>query len=354
MAFEILFNIYWIFDVVLKLFLFPYRTDIISNNLETDGELIFRRYMDSFFWYDVVASIPSEMLILSKNVNYLAIFVLRFCHLIRVSQLNTYANMLEDHLRRRFGLVMGRTAGLVLKAGVVYIILNHWLACGYFMIHRYAEIKAKLTYAIVDGMSTYNPATHRHDICSKTVRYCYARTVYLVMGQMSSVGYGDIQPYTNKEILWQQVVAICGAYIAAIFMGYAGTHQADQDASSDHAFKAKVLDVERYLQFRQVPSNLHDAIVTQYRYLWQKHRSLQGEKHELLALLSAPSKLEIFRHLHREIMETVPVLKDSAAPLKRRISSILHPQVRLHNPCLLFMTVSCVYFISFSSVGCTG
>lgn len=326
-TFEILFNLYWIIDIVLKLFLFSYRVDIISNTLAIDGDLIFRRYMDSYFWYDVVASIPSEMLILYPGVDYLAVFILRFCHLIRVSQLNSYTNMLEKHLRRRFALAMGRTAGLVVKAGIVYVILNHWLACGYFLIHRYPEVHSELTWATVDGISTYDPITGRHDVCSKTIRYCYARSVYLVMGIMSSVGYGDIQPYTDNEIMWQQVTVICGAYIAAICVGYLGGYQTDEDARNDHAFRAKLRQVDQYLQFRQVPSNLHEAIVTQYHYLWQKHRSLQGEKHELLGLLSAPSRLEILRHLHGEIMETVPIMKEAAGPLKRRLASILHPQV---------------------------
>eukprot|EP01033_Poteriospumella_lacustris_P008702 gene8702-6258_t len=326
-GFEILFNLYWLADIGCKWYLFSYRTDLMSHKLVVDGDSIRQRYLATTFWYDVVASIPSEFLILNPRIDYLAVLILRSCHLVRCPQLNHYATMVEAHLRRRVGVVIGRSFGMMLKAGVVYVILNHWLACVYFMIHRYAERTAPYTYAVADGLAVYDPVTGRHDICTTTVLMCYGRSVYFVLGTMTSIGYGDISPYTSREILWEQVVAIAGAYIAAIFMGYIGAYQLDKDARSDHAFQAKIRTVKAYITYRQLPPALKESILMQFNYAWTKNRSLNGIHHTLLSHLSEPCRIDLSLQLQSEVLQEVPLLHDACLQLKRRLAAKLTPQI---------------------------
>jgi CRP-like cAMP-binding protein len=328
-GFEILFNLYWITDILLKLFVFSYRADYINNKLETDGDNIRARYMSTYFWYDIIASIPSELLILIPNIDYLSVLILRTCHLVRCPQLNNYSNLLESHLYRRAGIYIGRSFGMMMKAGIVYLILNHWLSCVFFMIHRFVEKDSIYTYAVQDGLAHYDPIKGQHDVCSTTVLMCYGRTIYFVVGTMTSIGYGDISPYTTREILWQQVVAIAGAYIAAIFMGYCESYQLDKDARSDHAFKTKIRMIERFIQYRQLPTALKESIVMQFNYLWTQTRSLDGIKNTLLENLSEPCRIDVLAHLHRDLIENVPVLRDTCSQLKRRLSAKLTPQIAL-------------------------
>ena len=58
-------------------------------------------------------------------------------------------------------------------------------------------------------------------MCSATVGLatCYARSFYMVITTISTVGYGDIRPNTDLETLWQLVVVVSGACGFATLIG---------------------------------------------------------------------------------------------------------------------------------------
>jgi hypothetical protein len=187
-GFELLIQFYWISDILLKSFFFSYRLDNLSQKLVLDGESVWNHYYRSkhgYFWQDLLSSIPVEILILSKmsDDNYLIVYLFRASHLIRSLQLNEYALLVEGHFSRLLNMKFRRSLLNMLKAGIAYLILNHWLACGYFMIHRYAEAKLPMTYVIADGLADYDEATGRHNICNTRTTHCYSRSMYFVLSK---------------------------------------------------------------------------------------------------------------------------------------------------------------------------
>jgi hypothetical protein len=124
------------------------------------------------------------------GLGYNTLLFLRLPHLIRVPQLGSYSYLVERHLRTRLGVGMQRASLLLFKVGVVYIILNHWLACGFFSVHRYSERDQSVTYVIRDpaGISTYDRAAGQHDICSSAISFCYARSIYFTVSTMAGIG----------------------------------------------------------------------------------------------------------------------------------------------------------------------
>jgi hypothetical protein len=339
-ALEVLIDAYWILDVVFKATLFSFHQDFVSKKLVIDPEMIWQRYYKSYFWIDLVSSIPIEMIILFPNFNKTSLYMSRASHLLRVGQLNNYSEMVERHIKYKFGVIFDRTTSLLLKAGYAYVVLVHWLASVYFVIHRFSESDYKMTYVIADGLAHYDPVLGKHDICSSRISHCYARSIYFVLGTMTSIGYGDISPYTNKEIVWEQVVAISGAFIAAIFLTFIGTYQVDHDARDENAFKLKLIEIDNYLKFRKLPSNLGKSIIAQFHFQWNKHGSLSGEKNIFIAPLSDATKMEILLQLNNDIMTTVPILNDAPHVLRRRIAAKLKEQVRTMDSLLLLLLTS--------------
>lgn len=325
---DFLFDLYWIVDIFLKAFIFSFRNDLLHMKLITDGELIWKKYRDEgYFYVDVIASIPLEFLALYLGKS--AIFSLRVNHLLRIPQLLEYSNLVERHFTRITDVYISRASSMLMKAVVAYVIINQWLACIYFMIHRYEERHRELTYIIADGLATYDPVTGKHDICSGALSMCYARTVYFVLGIMSAVGYGDISPHTNEEILWQQVVAISGAYNAAIFVGFCQAFLEDVDANSDANFKKKIRELEKYIKFRNLDQGLKDAILSHYTHVWHKYRSLSGNSKDILGKLSRPTIMALSMRLEADIMQKIPLIRDSSPQLRRRIAGRLKSQVCL-------------------------
>jgi hypothetical protein len=218
-------------------------------------------------------------------------------------------------------------ASLLLKAGISYIVLNHVMACIYFSIHRYSEIHSPLTYIISDSLATFDEETQTHNICNTDLSFCYSRSVYFVLGAMASMGYGDIAPYTTKEILWQQVVEIVGAYIVAIFIGFCSMFLENIDATGDKLFKSKLTSVENYCRYRKLDKGLEQSILAQYSFLWKKNRTLHGDFNELLSDLSEPCLMEICMQLRNDVIDSVPIIKESSYLIRRRLAVALKPQV---------------------------
>ena len=91
----------------------------------------------------------------------------------------------------------------------------------WFALHRYVERGVAETWAVVDGLAEFDAAAGEHDVCSAAVGLatCYARSFYMVITTISTVGYGDIRPNTDLETLWQLVVVVSGACGFATLIG---------------------------------------------------------------------------------------------------------------------------------------
>ena len=245
LAYDFLFDAYWIADTVLKVISFQelelaqcitllYSLELFfiflqayffseksaAGHLVTDPYALFARYkLRGSFYRDVLASLPLEIFSLASNVTLgtaaedtmALLFILRCVHLIRGVQILEYIDLLERMLLMRYGVHIGSARMTLLKSIFMYISANHLLACMYFMVHRYPERHDTVTWVIMDGHATYDPDTGMHDICNVALSTCYARSVYFTLSTMTSVGYADICPFTNLEFLMEQLIALVGS-----------------------------------------------------------------------------------------------------------------------------------------------
>jgi hypothetical protein len=216
------------------------------------------------------------------------------------------------------------------------------------MIHRYAEAKLPLTYVIADGLADYDEATGRHNICNSRTTHCYSRSMYfalckfdfifspfhicynifsLPLATITSIGYADISPYTNSEIIYQQSVCILGALIAAVVLGFFGAYQIDVDSNNDHTFQQKLQTIEHYCSYRNLSHQVRNGIVHQYEYIWKKMKTTQGERRSLLRSLPYPTILDIQMIIYQPLFQSCAVLNSCTQQFQRRLSGVLYPQV---------------------------
>jgi hypothetical protein len=319
---------YWVLDIFLKCYLFSFKLNLFNDKVVTDGEAIFAHYRHNGFLYvDLVASIPLELIVIIPGIQRITLVISRMIHLLRVPQIFLYMDLVEHHLQKKFGVTIQRALALVAKAAMGWVIINHWLACGFFSIHRYAERGQSLTYVIADLHATFDPVKGEHDICNTRLSYCYARQVYFVVSSLSGVGIGDILPFKNRELLMQWAVDLCGAYGVACLTGFIVMYFEDRDANGEARYKRKVADLSTYFTFRQLEPQLRDAILAHYAYIWRKLKSVTSNRNEIVHSLSNSLAMELSLHLHAKIIDRVPVLAESSQPIRRRLAVALKPQV---------------------------
>ena len=337
--FDVFCDFYWVLDIIFKLTLFSFPLET-NGELCTDGEQIWSKYHSSGYLYsDCLASVPLELFVLIDGVDRADIFLFRIIHLIRVQQLLSYWSRVGMHVYLKFNFFLGRATSLLLKAGFGYMIANHMFSCIYFAIHRYVERRFENTYVVDDGFATFDPILQQHDICNTRLSYCYARSIYFVLSTMTSVSYGDIAPVTLQELIWEVLLEIFSAYIAAAFLGYSTIFLENLDTAGDKSFKVKLTNIENYCNYRKIPQSLKNAITAQYTFMWETSKSLRGNSNELLTDLSEPCFMEICLQLHTEVIQSTPILNTMSHHVQRRIAAALKPQVQS-----LCVTIIVIFF----------
>lgn len=350
---DVITDLYWICDIILKAKLFSFKANPIMKDLSVEAEDIWQKYLvKGHFYLNLIASLPIEIFyfLIDFKEPYV-FFMMRLIHLLRASELLEYVALLEYHSKNLFGKVQRKAIVVLMKAALVYILLNHWMACIYFSIHRYLERDNELTYVIADGVATWDPITKQHNICNTLILHCYFRSFYFVAGTMTAIGYGDISPYTNEEIIWEQCVAIFGSFAAAMITGASSAiiDDANHEGGLDYCIKQEQL--EKFMKVRDLPSNLKLEINAHYKYMWSKYKMVGDDSKSMFAQLSLPLTLKIAHNMERNLMNSVSIFKNCNLQLQKRIATILSPQIILQNHFVYFPGLA-GYNVFFVSEGC--
>jgi len=322
--FDCLVDAYWVVDILLKAVIFPFKFNILQDQIITDGDAIWHHYTSSgHFYIDVIASIPLEFLNLMLGTHTYHLST-RLIHLIRVPQLIEYFDIFELHIEMILGWTASHTSLLLVKAGVLYLVLDHWLACGFFSIHHFLERNQKETYVTKDpaNICTYDPVSGTHDICSGPLSFCYARSVFFVLSP-----FREISPWQNREYLYQFFVTIIGAFLAAFSVSVCELYLNNNDDTGMVVYDRKLKEIEKYCKYRALKPELQETILAQYNYNWMKFKSTRTNRMDLLDQLSPSCKIDITSLLQNNFIIRTPILNHSSESLRRKISSYLRPQV---------------------------
>jgi len=278
----------------------------------------------SYYWVviDTLASLPYDLLVFTPLVDYAALPLLRLPHLLRLLRLGNYLQHMLGYMhlwRVRVSAPMVQLAKML----TCYLVVNHWVACIWFSIHRYLETGSAMTWATIDGIGEVGGG------CSTTIAQCYIRSIYYTITTLSSVGYGDIRPTTNLETGFQLAVVLTGACMLAAMIGSFAALFQWVDSSGPAAFKAKLSGLRQYMMCRQLPSSLQKSILHHHQMLWERQKCLDEDL--VLEGLPFPLRMDIAAQVNRGIIGAVPLFRDAHISLQKRIALALRPQICAQN-----------------------
>jgi voltage-gated potassium channel len=152
----------------------------------------------------------------------------------------------------------------------------------------------------------------------------YLRSLYWTVTTMTTIGYGDITPHTNNQILFVIFIEIFGAGIYGYVIGVMASLIANIDVAKN-AFQQKIEQVEAFLRYRKVPRDLQKRVRDYFEYLWRFRRG-----HEEGAIAdSLPAQLwsDIGLHLNRDLLERVPLFRNAPEAVLRQVVLNLQPVI---------------------------
>lgn len=280
-------------DVIVDVMLIA---DIFLNAVTTfeqegeavrDRSIIWWRYFRSWFWLDVVAVLPCEIIAAGLEL-YTPIY--RANRLVRFLRVGGYFKIWERDSNIKPTLIR------LMKAAFTFLFFCHFLGCIYYIIVRIEEGEAKEDWVGQDGLL---------DIESLTSRYF--RSWYWAMVVMP--GFNNTNPNTLLELVFTTFVTLSGIMFFATIIGAVGDMATNLDSSKIY-FRAKMDEIDDYMEYKKLPNDLQDDIRAYYAYLWKSGKAL--EKNDLLRDLPQYLKNKMSLYLNREIVAKVPLFKQCA------------------------------------------
>ncbi|GLI64818.1 hypothetical protein VaNZ11_008225 [Volvox africanus] len=271
---------FWL-DIALN-----FRTAYIdhSANMVRDGAKIATHYIRTWFFVDLTASIPFDVIVLwfvkdMSNEGLIALGLLRTPRLLRLGRLLRYFDRMKGANIVRMGKLLFFMA-----------LVAHWVSCLWFMLYR-------LTHGSLDW--SYDSLTN-----AKIMTFyleAYLQSFLLMIGN-------DISPKNNIERLYCTGILVIGACFYAIVVGHMSLLVNNMNpTASRHKFKKDIINnTVRYLG---APRDIAGRIDQYFDYLTTySHPGPDG-----MALISQlPSSMfqDIAIWMYKDLVTKVPLFKE--------------------------------------------
>jgi voltage-gated potassium channel len=152
----------------------------------------------------------------------------------------------------------------------------------------------------------------------------YLRSLYWCISTITTIGYGDITPANNAQIVYAIVVMIFGVgmygYVIANISTIIGNLQPARTR-----YLANMEKLGAFMRSREIPPAMQRRIRDYYGYVWE-HR-LGYDEASIVQGLPPGLLVEVSLFLKRDIIQKVPFFKGAGEELIKEIALVMQPVV---------------------------
>ncbi|CAL7938743.1 unnamed protein product [Xylocopa violacea] len=337
-AFNCLSDTIFLIDIVVN-----FRTGIMQqDNAEQvilDPKLIAKHYLRTWFFLDLISSIPLDYIFLifnqfqdfSESFQILhagrALRILRLAkllslvRLLRLSRLVRYVSQWEEvyilqNLQKKRTERRGRLSSdnmskkksgfsksdLIFKflnmASVfmrifnlicMMLLIGHWSGCLQFLIPMLQGFPSNSWVAINELQDSF-----------WLEQYSWA--LFKAMSHMLCIGYGRFPPQSLTDMWLTMLSMISGATCYALFLGHA-TNLIQSLDSSRRQYREKVKQVEEYMAYRKLPREMRQRIT---EYFEHRYQGKFFDEELILGELSEKLREDVINYNCRSLVASVP------------------------------------------------
>ncbi|XP_019772082.1 potassium/sodium hyperpolarization-activated cyclic nucleotide-gated channel 2 isoform X8 [Dendroctonus ponderosae] len=301
-AFNCLSDTIFLIDIVVN-----FRTGIMQqDNAEQvilDPKLIARHYLRTWFFLDLISSIPLDYIFLIFNqfqdygdsFQFLhagrALRILRLAkllslvRLLRLSRLVRYVSQWEEVYFLNMASVFMRIFNLI----CMMLLIGHWSGCLQFLVPMLQAFPANSWVAINELQEAY-----------WLEQYSWA--LFKAMSHMLCIGYGRFPPQSLTDMWLTMLSMISGATCYALFLGHA-TNLIQSLDSSRRQYREKVKQVEEYMAYRKLPREMRQRIT---EYFEHRYQGKFFDEEIILGELSEKLREDVINYNCRSLVASVP------------------------------------------------
>ncbi|XP_017769311.1 PREDICTED: potassium/sodium hyperpolarization-activated cyclic nucleotide-gated channel 3 isoform X4 [Nicrophorus vespilloides] len=334
-AFNCLSDTIFLIDIVVN-----FRTGIMQqDNAEQvilDPKLIAKHYLRTWFFLDLISSIPLDYIFLIFNQFQdfgdsfqilhagRALRILRLAkllslvRLLRLSRLVRYVSQWEEvyilqNLQKKRTERRGRLSSEVnkskySKSNLIFKFLNmasvfmrifnlicmmlligHWSGCLQFLVPMLQGFPSNSWVAI-------------NDLQEASWLEQYSWALFKAMSHMLCIGYGRFPPQSLTDMWLTMLSMISGATCYALFLGHA-TNLIQSLDSSRRQYREKVKQVEEYMAYRKLPREMRQRIT---EYFEHRYQGKFFDEECILGELSEKLREDVINYNCRSLVASVP------------------------------------------------
>jgi voltage-gated potassium channel len=263
-----------------------------------DPKAIATRYLRSWFTLDLAANVPFFLVSwLGGDVTPVALLpLLRLQQLVRITGRWEGLQLLNSSILR------------IIRYGMAFILIAYWGACLWLWI----------------GLGETGPDgwIKRLSLDRDDFSGLYLHALYWTVTTLATVGYGDITPKTNTEIILAILMMITGVSLYAFAVGnVVSIINTLDDGKSEHTQRQSA--IARYLSRNGVEGAIIQKVRRFNDYQWARTRGFKPA--EMFIDLPEELHTEVMLGILDETVQQVSLFALAPAPLKKRLLLLLKP-----------------------------
>ncbi|XP_015791289.1 potassium/sodium hyperpolarization-activated cyclic nucleotide-gated channel 2 isoform X2 [Tetranychus urticae] len=297
-AFNCLSDTIFILDIIVN-----FRTGIMNPDLPEqvilDPKQIARQYIRSWFFLDLISSIPLDYIFLIFNQEYsfhllqagraLRIFrfakMLSLLRLLRLSRLVRYVSQWEEVYFLNMASVFMKIFNLI----CMMLLIGHWSGCLQFLVPMLQGFPSNSWVAINELKDVWWMEQ-------------YSWSLFKAMSHMLCIGYGRFPPQSLTDMWLTLLSMISGATCYALFLGHT-TNLIQSLDSSRRQYREKLKQVEEYMAYRKLPRDLRARICD---YFEHRYQGKFFDEDAILDELSEKLREDVINYNCRSLVASVP------------------------------------------------
>lgn len=299
---------FFVLDMVSQFFTGFYMNGIYV----TSQRAIAFRYMTTYFWVDIVATMPWDMLVQGDTGSAASLArvaragkMLRMLRLLRVFRLRDLMTRLEEFVPKQTMLILK-----LLKILMLFGVLCHWAACLWgFLGLPDPEAEKQEPYPLEDcepgGPCEHGiyggPWLRRYGLDRYNVNIQYVIALKFAAGLLTASEMG-LEPGSTGERIYVLVMMIASFILCSIVLSQIVVVVNEINRGS-YELKQQIRAAQEFMKSRKIPQHL---IAKVKRYLEFQHDTYSAERtgasSGFMQKLSPWIRLEITEHMNRGVL----------------------------------------------------
>ena len=203
----------FLFDMVLNFYMGFF--DDLQGKWVYDLRIIRKKYLESWFFVDVVSILPFDAIgLLAHSGSVKRLKVLRIVRLLRLAKLLRILRASRIFQRIESAMAIDYTTLDMVKYLTIVTLTSHWMACAFSLTQSIEAVPGSWMHRAYPDVEDPRASIHHGTL--------YIMSLYWSVMTATTIGYGDVVPSTDSERLITTLCMLIGGFMFGYIIGAVG------------------------------------------------------------------------------------------------------------------------------------